>query len=58
LLVVDAGNALWKGSTLTEGEKRQQQRKAQLIADSFAVAGIDAMGVGEGEMAWGLPWLK
>lgn len=56
--MVDAGNALWKGSTLTEGEKRQQQRKAQLIADSFAVAGIDAMGVGEGEMAWGLPWLK
>lgn len=58
MLVVDAGNALWKSSVLSENERPQQERKAKLIAESFEIGGIDGMAVGDGELAFGLPWLK
>ncbi len=58
VVVVDAGNALWKGAILSESDRGQEERKATLIAESYALVGIDAMGVGDGELAFGLPWLQ
>ena len=58
VVVVDAGNALWKGAVLSGSDRGQEERKATLIAESYALVGIDAMGVGDGELAFGLPWLR
>lgn len=58
VVVVDAGNALWKGAVLSGSDRGQEERKASLIAESYTLVGVDAMGVGVGELAFGLPWLQ
>jgi Cytochrome c554 and c-prime len=56
--VVDGGDWAWKTARINERMLPSQQRKGQLIAESFTLSGIDGMVPGEGDLAMGLPWLK
>ncbi|MFZ5475372.1 MAG: multiheme c-type cytochrome [Myxococcota bacterium] len=56
--VVDAGNLYWKSPTLAQGMRPQQERKAALIAEAFALAGVDAMAPGAGDLALGIDFVK
>ncbi len=54
---MDAGNFAWKTHRIAPARLEQQRRKARLQLDAFALAGIDAVLVGEGDVALGPAWL-
>ena len=55
---MDAGNFAWRSPTLPTGRQIQQQIEGTLILQSMALSGIDAMAVGEGDLALGVGWLQ
>jgi 2',3'-cyclic-nucleotide 2'-phosphodiesterase (5'-nucleotidase family) len=55
--VVDAGDLAWKTETIAANRLDQQRAKAALQFKAYALAGIDAMVPGDGDMALGLDWL-
>jgi 2',3'-cyclic-nucleotide 2'-phosphodiesterase (5'-nucleotidase family) len=57
-LVVDSGNLLWKSSVISESERSQIERKAKLIAESYALMGVDAMAPAEGDLSLGLDQVR
>ncbi|MCB9760451.1 MAG: hypothetical protein H6739_11485 [Alphaproteobacteria bacterium] len=52
-MVVDAGNLLWKTARLPEADRAQRLIKADLIADAYALSGVDAVVPGDGDLAFG-----
>ncbi|MDP2304592.1 MAG: multiheme c-type cytochrome [Pseudomonadota bacterium] len=58
VVVVDAGN-LFAGKAVIRAEERDQQvAKARLLAQAYALAGVDAMLPGAGDLALGLPTVR
>ncbi|MES2642530.1 MAG: multiheme c-type cytochrome [Myxococcota bacterium] len=58
VVVVDAGN-LFAGKAVVRPEERAQQvEKARLLAEAYALAGVDAMLPGAGDLALGLPTVR
>lgn len=58
LFVFEAGNWGWKSSLLPKAKREQQQRKASLQLDAMKLSFIDAVGIGTGDLALGLPFLS
>lgn len=56
--VADAGNLFAKHASIKEADRAQATIKARLLAEGHALAGIDAMLPGAGELAFGLPFLQ
>jgi hypothetical protein len=56
--VVEGSNWGWKSAHLPEGKRIQQQHKAKLQIDALTLGKVDAMGIGSGDLALGLDWLK
>ena len=54
LVVVEAGNWGWKSSLLPQSKRAQQRRKASLQLNAMKLSGIDAIGLGSGDLALGL----
>lgn len=54
VVVVDAGDLLWKAPVVPPSERAQVEIKADLIAEAYALGGLDAMVPGEGELALGV----
>ena len=53
VVVVDAGDLLWKNGHIPPGERSEREAKARLIAEASEAAKFDAMLPGEGEFAFG-----
>ncbi len=56
--MVDAGHAFRRSHTLGEDERLEKEAKAQLIAEAFALGGIDAMLPGRGDFALGRAFVE
>lgn len=56
-LVLDAGNLLSRPGSRTDPTRLGGEQKADLILRAHAEMGVDALGVGEGDLAFGLGWL-
>lgn len=56
-MVLDAGNLLARNGRITDAAREGMELKADLILRAYAEMGIDAMTVGGGDLAFGLPWL-
>lgn len=54
VFVVDAGNLYFKSPVLPEAQRPQAELRAELQAEAFALAGIDAMLPGAGDLAMGM----
>ena len=52
-LVLDGGDLFWKTGVIPESRLSQQRVKAQLQAEAYALAGLDALVPGEGDLALG-----
>ena len=48
---------LWARQSVPAKEKAQRQIKAELLLDGVALLGVDALGPGDGELAFGLDFL-
>jgi len=48
---------LWARQSVPEKEKAQRKIKAELLLDGVKLLGVDALGVGDGELAFGLDFL-
>jgi hypothetical protein len=48
---------LWARQSVNARERVQRQIKAELLLDGVKLLGVDALGVGDGELAFGLPFL-
>jgi len=48
---------LWARQSVPAKEKEQRQIKAELLLDGVALLGVDALGPGDGELAFGLDFL-
>ncbi len=57
MLQVDAGDMLWSRSVVAPREKPQRQIKADLLLAASQLMGVDAMGVGDGDLAFGIDFL-
>lgn len=57
MLQVDAGDLLWGRPTVSAKDDAQRRLKAELILESTTAMGMDALAVGEGDLAFGLQWL-
>lgn len=53
-VVVDGGNLFWKSQVLPEADRAQRLIKAELQAEAYQFAGIDAMVPGPGDLALGV----
>jgi hypothetical protein len=58
IIVLDSGDLFFQNSTIPLGSETQWQLKARLIADSYAIMGVDAIGIGEIDLAMGADFLK
>lgn len=56
-LVLDAGNLLSLPGSRADPTRLGGEQKADLILRAYAAMGVDALGVGEGDLAFGLGWL-
>lgn len=56
--MADAGDLLWKSPAVKDADRAQAEVKARLLAEAYALAGVDAMLPGAGELAFGLPFVK
>jgi hypothetical protein len=56
--VVDGGDLLWKMSRIPKQKVDEIDVKADLIAQAYGLVGLDAMTLGEGELALGVDKLK
>ncbi len=56
--MVDAGNLLYKGRAVPEGERAEREAKARLIAETTPWGGIDAMLPARGEFALGRAFVE
>jgi len=54
---VDAGDLLWTRPKVTEKERPQRELKAKLLLAASKQLGVDAMGVGDGDLAFGIDFL-
>ncbi len=57
VVVVDAGDLLWKNEHIPASDRPEREAKARLIAEATAAANYDAMLPGEGEFAFGREFL-
>jgi len=57
VLQVDAGDMLWSRQTVNTREREQRRIKAELLLDGARQLGVDALAVGDGELAFGLDFL-
>ena len=55
--MVDAGDLMWKSKTLDASRVAQQRVKGRLQYEAFAHSGIDAMVLGDADLALGLDWI-
>jgi 2',3'-cyclic-nucleotide 2'-phosphodiesterase (5'-nucleotidase family) len=55
VLIIDAGNALWRGPGMTDDANKQ---RAQFILSTMGKLGTVAMGVGVRDLDLGADWLK
>lgn len=51
--VVDGGDAYWRNRALPDNRREEQEVRATIMARGLALTGIDAMGIGEGDVALG-----
>lgn len=58
MLQVDAGDMLWTRPKVNERERPQREAKAKLLFAASALLGVDALGVGDGDMAFGLDFIE
>lgn len=58
LVVIDSGDLFFSSDALPFGSNTQWRLKAELIGDSYKIMGVDAIGVGEKDLAMGLEFLK
>ena len=56
-MVVDAGDLMWKSKTLTTSRMAQQRVKGRLQLEALALGGVDAMVLGDADLALGLDWI-
>ncbi len=54
---MDAGDLLWTRPKVTAKERPQRELKAKLLLEASAQLGVDAMGVGDGDLAFGIDFL-
>lgn len=52
-MVVDAGNLLYRSRRLPDADRAQRLVKAELIAEVYAINGVDGMVFGEADLAFG-----
>jgi hypothetical protein len=55
---VDSGDMLWSRSMVGSHEKEQREVKAGLLLEAAGKLGLDAMAPGDGDLAFGLPFLR
>ncbi len=55
--MVDSGDLISRDMRISDGARPSREAKAALILDAVARTGIDAMTPGDGDLAFGLPWL-
>ena len=58
LVVIEAGNWGWKSSLLPQSKRPQQRRKAALQLNAMKNSGIDAIGLGSGDLALGVDFFS
>lgn len=58
VVVLDAGNLFWGRATLRDTERAQQLEKARLLAEGYALVGVDAMLPGAGDLALGIATVR
>ena len=56
-MVVDAGDLMWKSKTLGTSRIAQQRVKGRLQMEALVHSGVDAMVLGDADLALGLDWL-
>ena len=54
---MDAGDLLWTRPKVTEKERPQRELKAKLLLEASGQLGVDALGVGDGDLAFGIDFL-
>ena len=57
MLVFDAGNFAGSSRSIKNGQLPMVQRKAELVLDGLKMSKLDAVGVGERDLALGVDWL-
>jgi len=58
VLQVDAGDMLAPRAVVSAREEQQRKIKAELLIEATTAMGMDALAVGEGDLAFGLEWLE
>ncbi len=58
VLVLDSGDLFFQNNSIPFGSETQWKLKAKLIAKAYEVMGIDAIGIGENDLASGTDFLK
>ena len=55
--MVDAGDLMWKSKKVAEGRLGQQRVKGRLQLEAYVHSGVDAMLLGEADLALGPAWI-
>lgn len=58
VIVLDSGDLFFQNNSIPFGSETQWRMKAELIANASSVMGIDAIGLGENDLASGVDFLK
>ena len=58
LLHVDAGDMLFGRPTVADADEQQRKIKGELLIEAAAKLDTDALTVGEGDLVFGVEWLR